>query len=256
MSRNFLEAAASAARAGEQHIASGCGQCRRGARLAELCPEGQHQVVAAARRLAPDFELQGPYTPWEINSERRTPRHRPDEPVATTAQARAAEMDVPLSPDELTAMAERIVQAWGGRAVDLDDVTATIAGAGAQLARVVPLLADELTQLRARVEELEACRCWDPTTHAPGCAKAIVHWQGHAYPAAVWYRDRDSDWWAPVSVDTRGCLVLLLDGDTSNAPVPLDEVQAGHGPVTTTAYGSHVPRSDLPDAAEERPLHL
>ncbi|AIV35560.1 hypothetical protein [Streptomyces sp. CCM_MD2014] len=119
---------------------------------------------------------------------------------------------------------------------------------------VLPELLDVVDGLAARVEELEAtgCRCYDPTSHAAGCVKAAVRWQGRTYPAAVWYRDGEGEWWAPVSTDTRGCLVLLLDGDHSNEPVPLDRVQHEYG-VSSTSYGAHVQRGDLPDAAGGQP---
>jgi hypothetical protein len=107
--------------------------------------------------------------------------------------------------------------------------------------------------LHARVMDLEAhgCHCFDATFHAPGCIKAAVRWQGRTYPAAVWYRDGDGEWWVPTALDARGCLLLLLDGDTSNAPAALDELEAEYAPLTATTHGANVPRGDLPDLPSE-----
>lgn len=131
------------------------------------------------------------------------------------------------------------------------DCTDTYAARTAR--RILPELLDLVDVLHARVMDLEAhgCRCYDPTAHAPGCVKAAVRFRGRTYPAAVWYRDQAGDWWAPHSVDARGCLVLQLDGDAGQGPVPLDQVEEEYGPVTASAYGAHVPRGDLPDLPGE-----
>ncbi|WP_060904793.1 hypothetical protein [Streptomyces scabiei] len=321
MKPTLLEAAASAGRAAEAHITSGCTTCHRGARLAELCPDGQRAVTDAANAVARGL-LDGPcaHTSWEVTSERRTPDgwvksrkcsdcgdplnqvtepepHWPENPSTLHIPAPAVRTDpAPPGPARLAAlMASR--QHWrNGRlvsegTVSQDEIRDALGwGAAEQVHGITwepgqmdqareavrilqagrsafpgmtdawvvrtarTLLPDFLALvelLHARVMDLEAhgCRCYDPTSHAPGCVKAFVRWQGRTYPAAVWYRDRDGDWWAPESVDTRGCLVLLLDGDSSNEPVPLDRVNTEHGSVTATAYGAHVPRGDLPEAA-------
>ncbi|WP_331723398.1 hypothetical protein [Streptomyces atratus] len=79
----------------------------------------------------------------------------PDMPVCSQEAARAAGLDVAPSPTELLAVAESIVSSWGDRAADPDDVVASTADAGAQLARAVPLVLAEVDRLRARVAELE-----------------------------------------------------------------------------------------------------
>lgn len=114
---------------------------------------------------------------------------------------------------------------------------------------VIPELVDLAERLAARVEELEAraCTCYDPTNHAPGCIKAATRFNGRTLPAAVWYQDPDGDWWLPVQVDARGCLVLQLDADPGHAPAPLDDLEAEYGPLTATVYGAHVDRRDLPE---------
>ncbi|MEI5526882.1 hypothetical protein WB388_40500 [Streptomyces brasiliscabiei] len=325
MKPSLLDAAAAAGRASQDHLASGCTTCRPGARLAELCPDGQRAVTDAANAVAPGL-LDGPcaHTSWEVISERHTPAgwvksrrcadcsglleqvtepepHWPKNPG--TLHFPAVRTDpAPPGPSRLAAlMGSRqhwrdgrlisegtVTQAeirdalgWGapeqvhgitwepGRMDEVREFVRVItAGPGAfpdltdeyvirRARRLLPELLQLVELLHARVMDLEAhgCRCYDPTSHAPGCVKAAVRWQGRTYPAAVWYRDGDGDWWAPVNVDTRGCLVLLLDGDDTNEAVPLDRVHAEHGSVTATAYGARVPRGDLPDAAGTDAAH-
>ncbi|MGF0163118.1 hypothetical protein ACQRET_03615 [Streptomyces koyangensis] len=91
-----------------------------------------------------------------------------------------------------------------------------------------------------------ACRCYAPTHHAPDCASATLTWQGRAYPAAVWYRDGEGEWWWPAGIDARGCLLLLNDGDPTNEPVPVDQLMTEYSPVTPTAYGAYLSLDDLP----------
>ncbi|WP_413808174.1 hypothetical protein [Streptomyces sp. OE57] len=323
MRPTLMDAAAAAGRAAEAHIASGCTICRRGARLAELCPDGQRAVTEAAHQITP--HLMDPpcaHTSWEVTSERDTPagwvKHRRcadcrdrlepiTEPEPHWPQNTAHALQLPAAvrtdsappgPARLAALMRsrqhwrdgRLVSegtlsqaeirnalGWGepeqvhgitwepGRMDRVREAVRVItAGPSAfpdltdewviRTARVLlPELLELVELLHARVADLEAhgCRCYDPTSHAPGCIKAYVRWQGRTYPAAVWYRDGDGDWWAPVSVDSRGCLVLLLNGDTSNEPVPLDRADEEHGPVTATAYGAHVPRGDLPELISE-----
>ncbi|MFJ1827405.1 hypothetical protein [Streptomyces sp. NPDC088178] len=79
----------------------------------------------------------------------------PNMPVCSQEAARAAGLDVAPSPAELLAVAESIVSSWGDRAADPDDVVASTADAGAQLARAVPLVLAEVDRLRARLAELE-----------------------------------------------------------------------------------------------------
>src|SRR5690606_1635543 len=55
----------------------------------------------------------------------------------------------------------------------------------------------------------------------------------------------------PVSVDSRGCLVLQLDGDAGQAPAPLDVLEDEYGRLTATVYGAHIPRRDLPEDTGE-----
>ncbi|MFC8658059.1 hypothetical protein ACFUCT_23105 [Streptomyces parvus] len=52
-------------------------------------------------------------------------------------------------------MSESVVSLWGNRWAEPDDQVASIADAGAQLARAMPLVLAEVDQLRARVTELE-----------------------------------------------------------------------------------------------------
>lgn len=113
----------------------------------------------------------------------------------------------------------------------------------------LPELLALVERLAARVEELEAhaCRCYDPTAHVAGCIKAATRFNGRPYPAAVWYQDPDGDWWLPVAVDARGCLVLQLDADPGQAPAPLDDLEAEYGRFTATVYGAHLERRDLPE---------
>ncbi|MFJ9799889.1 hypothetical protein [Streptomyces sp. NPDC101145] len=90
------------------------------------------------------------------------------------------------------------------------------------------------------------CRCFAPTLHAPDCIKAITHWGDRTFPAGVWYRDADGEWWLPVAVDDRGCLALQLDGDPEYTPTAVDELEAEHGPLTATTHASTLSRTDLP----------
>ncbi|MFF2411814.1 hypothetical protein [Streptomyces sp. NPDC058092] len=80
----------------------------------------------------------------------------PDTPVCSQEAARAAGLDVAPSPAELLAVAESIVSSWGDRAADPDDVVASTADTGAQLARAVPLVLAGLDRLRAERERWEA----------------------------------------------------------------------------------------------------
>lgn len=320
MKPTLLDAAAAAGRAAEAHIASGCTTCRRGARLPELCPDGQRAVTEAAHQAAPDLaEPECAHASWEVTSERHTPAgwvksrrcaecrerleqitelepHWPDNAGTLHIPAPAVRTDpAPPGPARLAALMRsrqhwrdgrlvsegtvsqaeiRDVLGWGdpdpvhgitwepGRLDEVRDLVRVItAGPAAypdltdtyvsrQARRLLPELLTLVELLHARVTDLEAhgCRCYDPTTHAPGCIKASVRWEGHTYPAAVWYRDGDGEWWLPVAVDARGCLVLQLDGDAGQGPAALDEVASLYGPVDATAYGSHVRRGDLPDA--------
>lgn len=70
----LLEAAAAAGRAAEAHVAAGCTTCRPGARLAELCPDGQRAVTEAANTAGPGLvEPECAHGSWEVTSEHRTP---------------------------------------------------------------------------------------------------------------------------------------------------------------------------------------
>lgn len=208
MTLTLLEAAEVTSLAARAHVADGCTTCRPGARLAELCPDGQRVVTEAATGqfpglLEPETDAVLPAPPLPSPDPAPYPDNVTDEYVLRTAR------------------------------------------------RLLPALLALTERLAARVEELEArgCRCYDPTAHAPGCLKAVVHWQGRTYPAAVWYRDGEGYWWAPTGVDARGCLFLQLNADPANEPAPLDAVAEDYPPLTATAYGSHVPRADLPGPA-------
>lgn len=72
-----------------------------------------------------------------------------DAPICTQEAARAVGLDVAPAPDELASMAARIVEMWGDRWAEPDDEVASVADAGAQLARAVPLLLSKLTQATA-----------------------------------------------------------------------------------------------------------
>ncbi|MET9819617.1 hypothetical protein [Streptomyces sp. NPDC006355] len=322
MTFTILEAAAEAARQVKAHqAADGCTTCHDGARLAELCPAGQH---AAATVLAPGLlEPECAHGSWEVTSEypardgdgwvksrrcadcgdsldplteaaphwpaaavpdnpppaERTPEAAPGPArLAALMRARQHWRDGRLVSEGTISQAEiRDALGWEepadapavpwepGRQAKVRQLVRVItAGPAAfpemtdewliRTAReILPELLDVVERLAARVEDLEGhgCRCYDPTSHVPGCVKAAVRWRGRTYPAAVWYRDQDGDWWVPVSVDSRGCLVLLCDGDHSNEPVPLDRLEAEYGPMTATAYGAHVRRGDLPEHPSE-----
>ncbi|MGJ5693112.1 hypothetical protein ACM6RM_08065, partial [Streptomyces pratensis] len=90
------------------------------------------------------------------------------------------------------------------------------------------------------------CQCFAPTHHASSCRSARLTWEGRTYPAASWYRDGEGSWWWPSGIDTRGCLLLLNEGDFTNEPVPVDQVEAGYLPLTPTAYGAYLSLDDLP----------
>jgi hypothetical protein len=92
----------------------------------------------------------------------------PDRPICSQAAARAAGLDVAPTPVELTAMAESIVRTWGDRWAEPDDLAASTADAGAQLARAVPLILAALAARPARAE-------------AP--AEADFYRPGHTYTA-------------------------------------------------------------------------
>lgn len=80
-----------------------------------------------------------------------SPEH--DAPICTQETARAAGLDVAPSPSELAAVAASIIRSWGDRHAEPNDETASVADAGAQLARAVPLLLDEVTRLRAELNQ-------------------------------------------------------------------------------------------------------
>ncbi|MGV2914612.1 hypothetical protein [Streptomyces alfalfae] len=324
---SLLDAAAAAARASEAHLASGCTTCRPGARLAELCADGQRAVIEAANIRAPGFlNAPCPHTSWEVINERHTPAgwvksrrcadcseqldqvtepepHWPDnsgtlhipapavrtEPAAPGPARLAALMhtrqhwqgDRLVSEGTLSQQEIRDALGWDapehvrgitwepGRLDQVREIIRVItAGPSAfpdvtdhyvarQTRRLLPELLELVDLLHARVMDLEAhgCRCFDPTFHSPGCIKAAVRWQGRSLPAGVWYRDRDGDWWLPQNVDSRGCLVLLLNDDHSNEGAPLDELETEYGPLTPTAYGAHVPYCDLPEQHRESGHH-
>ncbi|MFE9319119.1 hypothetical protein ACFYNV_29155 [Streptomyces albidoflavus] len=90
------------------------------------------------------------------------------------------------------------------------------------------------------------CQCFAPTHHASSCRSARLTWEGRTYPAASWYRDGEGSWWWPSGIDTRGCLLLLNEGDFTNEPVPVDQVEAEYPPLTPTAYGAYLSLDDLP----------
>ncbi|GAA2946397.1 MULTISPECIES: hypothetical protein [Streptomyces] len=77
-----------------------------------------------------------------------------DRPLSTQEEARAAGLDVAPSPAELRVIAESIVSSWGDRWAEPDDLVASVADSGAQLARAVPLVLAEVDRLRAEVSSL------------------------------------------------------------------------------------------------------
>ncbi|MEV6450959.1 hypothetical protein AB0M75_06590 [Streptomyces anulatus] len=79
----------------------------------------------------------------------------PNRPVCTQEAARAAGLDVAPSPEELRVMSESVVSLWGDRWAEPDDQVASIADAGAQLARAMPLVLAEVDRLRAGGADLE-----------------------------------------------------------------------------------------------------
>lgn len=83
----------------------------------------------------------------------------PDRLVCSQAAARAAGLDVAPSVQELLVVAESIVSLWGDRWAEPDDLVASTADAGAQLARAVPLVLAELDRAcRLRLEDVAALR--------------------------------------------------------------------------------------------------
>ncbi|MCF3960322.1 hypothetical protein [Streptomyces fuscigenes] len=323
MSETTMEAAVAALRAADTHTLT-CTTCPPGARLGELCPDGQAAATSAAASVDPDLVQLSPgcaHTSWEVTSEYPTAGgfkksrrcadctesldaivepepHWPDRTPAalrardTTGAARALD---PAGPARLAALMrtrqhwreDRLVSegrvsqseirdalGWSepdhaptitwtpGRLDRIRDIVSVIAAGPTAFpdltdefvirnARaLLPELLGVVDLLAARVEELEArgCRCYDATTHAPGCVKASVRWQGRTVQAAVWHSDRDGDWWLPVALDYRGCPLVLLNGDTSNDPVPLDQLEADYGRLAPSQHGTGVPRTDLPEA--------
>lgn len=79
-----------------------------------------------------------------------------DRPVCTQEAARAAGLDVAPGPEELRAVSEAIVSLWGDRWAEPDDQVASIADSGAQLARVMPLVLDEVERLRGELSDATA----------------------------------------------------------------------------------------------------
>ncbi|MEI5032418.1 hypothetical protein RB201_04255 [Streptomyces sp. S1A(2023)] len=73
--------------------------------------------------------------------------------VCTQEAAHAAGLDVAPSPEELRAVSESIVSLWGDRWAEPDDEVGSIADSGAQLARVMPLVLDEVDRLRKALSE-------------------------------------------------------------------------------------------------------
>ncbi|MGW9120226.1 hypothetical protein ACWGRV_27045 [Streptomyces sp. NPDC055663] len=80
------------------------------------------------------------------------------DPICSEEAARAAGLDIAPTATELTVIAESIVDCWGDRFAEPDDLVASTADAGAQLARAVPLILAELARLRAEVTKLVAAR--------------------------------------------------------------------------------------------------
>lgn len=275
MTFTILDAATAAARAAEAHINTGCTTCRPGARLAELCEDGQHAVLTAVEPVAPALlKPEPPTTPATAPAMRAD--QAPTGPARLAALMRSRQhWDGHRLVSEGTLSQTEIRAALGwieppdapaatfepGRLDQLRDLVHVItAGPSAspdctdlfmvqQARTVMPELLALVERLAARVEELQArgCSCYAPTSHAPGCIKAATRFKGRPYPAAVWYRDQDGDWWLPVSVDSRGCLVLQLDGDAGQGPAPLDDLEAAYGRLTATVYGAHIERRDLPE---------
>ncbi|MGW0780344.1 hypothetical protein [Streptomyces sp. NPDC002913] len=91
-------------------------------------------------------------------------------------------------------------------------------------------LASEVERLRAEAEKA-ACRCFDPTHHAPDCSRAHVTWLGVTYNAGNWYQDRDGEWLRPHSVNAHGELLMNVRGDSAYEPVPVSEIEAECGPL-------------------------
>ncbi|MDQ0694232.1 phiSA1p31-related protein [Streptomyces sp. W4I9-2] len=85
----------------------------------------------------------------------------------------------------------------------------------------------------ARVADLEAfaCRCFDPSHHAPDCQRAVVVWNGVKYNAAAWYRDAEGEWWMACAIDDQEQPLMRVRNDPSNEPVPVGEVESDYGPL-------------------------
>jgi hypothetical protein len=277
----LAKAATAAVRAAEDHLAGGCTTCRRGARLAELCTDGQRAVLEAVQPHAPGLLEPEPTEPTAdpfATAVRTDPALPGPARLAALMRSRQHWRDGRLVSEGTLSQAEiRTALGWGdpdqvhgvtwepGRLEEIRGVVRVItAGTTAypdltdayvirQARRLLPELLELVELLHARVVDLEAhgCRCFDPTFHAPGCIKAATRWEGRTYLAGVWYRDVDGEWWLPVAVDARGCLVLQLDADPHQAPAALDELEAEYGPLTATTYPSTTPRGDLPASADE-----
>jgi hypothetical protein len=108
-----------------------------------------------------------------------------NQPVCTDEAAHAAGLDIAPTPTELTAMAEAVVSSWGDRGHDPLNLAESVADAGAQLARAMPLVLAELDRLRATVadvREYAVSRCTDEHQNVAS-ASWVLHlteWRGGA----------------------------------------------------------------------------
>jgi len=117
-----------------------------------------------------------------------------DQPICTPEAAHAAGLDIAPSPAELLATSQSIVHARADLWANPEEVTVSIADAGTQLARALPLVLAEVDRLRARVAELER-----PAVEA----KRNEIRQSHLELAAQAREDRDYEGQASVELQLR-----------------------------------------------------
>lgn len=106
-------------------------------------------------------------------------------PICTQEAARAAGLDVAPSPAELLATSESIAHAWDDLWAKPEEVTVSMADAGQQLARALPLVLAEVDRLRARVAELEGGPVDEATELAEGQAGLDAMRREHPAPCRV-----------------------------------------------------------------------
>ncbi|MFD6421071.1 hypothetical protein [Streptomyces sp. NPDC060198] len=103
------------------------------------------RTPAEAQQLLDSLALARPTFPWG-----------PDRQVCSEEDARAVGLDVAPSPTVLKLLAEQIVSMWGDRWAEPDDLTASVADSGAQLARATLLMLAAMDRLSTESSQLYA----------------------------------------------------------------------------------------------------